>query len=59
MLFVSFDRFIQRMFGFGQQPLVDFAADECEAEQKTETRDDVAEATPTRRPWLPRNLAAC
>ena len=30
------------MFGFHQQPLVDFAADECEAEKKTEARDDVA-----------------
>ena len=59
MLFLSFNRFIQRMFGFRQQPLVDFAADEGEAKQKTEACDDVAEATPTGRPWLPRNLAAC
>ncbi len=44
MPFVSFNRFIQRMFGFRQQPLVDFAADEGEAEQKTEARDDVTEA---------------
>ncbi len=30
------------MFGLRQQPLVDLSTDECEAEQKTEARDDIA-----------------